>query len=103
MRLINIDAAPGAPNSVFYTGGVDLEVDDPREIEIDSANESPSPSNRRVIWDDIDFDGSSSAPIVFSDITDLPTVLNELTLAPWPQDAVSGSSAISLFWSFGGG
>ena len=90
MRLIDIDVPPGTPNSVFYTGGVDLEVDDPREIEIDSAEEPANPSSRRIILNDIDFDSSPSAPVVFSDITDLSTVLNELTLAPWTQDAVVG-------------
>jgi len=62
--------------TLTYFGGIDLELDDDEELEIDSVLDVATAESPRIIFGDIDFDTKGTA--LFTDVDDLPTVLSEL-------------------------
>ncbi len=78
-------------STLSYFGGIDLELDDDQELEIDGLLSEATSSITPVFDGDIDFD-TSGTPF-FSDVDDLSSVFADLFANPFPNLSDNSSSS----------
>lgn len=81
-------------STLSYFGGVELQIDDNEELEIEGLPIQASASNPVILDDDIDFD-TQGTPF-FSDVNDLSSVFADLFANAFPNS--SGNVAETQFW-----
>lgn len=90
LKLIGVTS--GA--SLIYTGGVEIEVDDDEEFEIESLAPNASATNTSIISGDIDLDTQGTSFFTNPDV--LATVVADLLANPFPS--VTLAEANTDFW-----
>ncbi len=81
-------------STLSYFGGIDLELDDDQELEIDGIPADATPSITPALNGDIDLN-TQGTPF-FSDVDDLSSVFADLFANPFPNLSTSASN--TAFW-----
>lgn len=80
--------------SLSYLGGLDLELDDNQELEIEGIPSSADATFTQILGGDIDFDTIGSA--FFTDVDDLSQAFADLFANPFPNATLNEAS--TDFW-----